>query len=227
MPLPTRIGRLKVPVLCFVVSKASVKDGDVEKAVTEAIAGGVNMVQLRDHETPAGELLALARRLKTLMRGKAMLMVNDRVDIAVAAELDGVQLPEDGIPTRVARNLVGRYAVVGRSVHSVDSAQAASREGAEMVIAGTIYKSPSKPDQKPAGPNLLKEITKDTSLPVVAIGGITAEKVDEVIKAGAYGVAVISAIAGADDRKAAAEALATALKEAWANKAEALNTKSA
>src|SRR5207253_8114641 len=122
MPLPTRIGRLRLPILCFVVGPADVKNGDLEATVASAIAGGVTMVQLRAKEMPAGELLDLARRLKTLTRGKAQLIVNDRIDVAIAAEVDGVQIPDAGVPTLVARGLIGKYAVVGRSVHAVESA---------------------------------------------------------------------------------------------------------
>ncbi len=220
MALPNRIGRLRLPVLCFVVGKSTVKEGEVEKTVAGAVAGGVTMVQLRDREVPAGELVALARRLKAVTRGKALLIINDRVDVALAVEADGVQLPEEGLPTRAARSLIGKYAVLGRSVHDVESAHQASRDGAEFVIAGTIYKSPSKPGVKPVGPGLISEITKDNSLPVLAIGGVTADKVEELMKAGAAGVAVISAIAAADDAKAAAEALTQALREAWSKRAE-------
>jgi thiamine-phosphate diphosphorylase len=222
MPLPNRIGRLRPPVLCLVVSKATAPDGDVEKLVTAALAGGVDMIQLRDHDLPAGELLELARTLKRITRGKALFVVNDRADVVQAIEADGLQVPEAGLPTRTARNLVGRYAVVGRSVHDSDSARRASQEGAEFVIAGTIYKTASKPDAKPSGTGIIAEITKDSSLPVLAIGGITADKVSEVIQAGAAGVAVISAITKAEDPKAAAEALNTALKEAWAARAAAM-----
>ncbi len=223
MPLPTRIGRLRPPVLCFVISRATAPNGDLVKAVTEAVAGGVSMVQLREPEASAGELLELARSLKPVTRGKALLIVNDRLDVAIAAEVDGVQVPENGLPTRDARHMIGRYAVVGRSVHDAEAAHNASRDGAEFVLAGTIYKSTTHPDQKPAGAALIESITHDSSLPVLAIGGITADKVDEVIKAGAAGVAVVSAIAGAEDMKAAAEELNKALAEAWAARTEALS----
>jgi thiamine-phosphate pyrophosphorylase len=215
MPLPTRIGRLRPPVLCFVASRATVKDGDIEEAVRQAVAGGVTMVQLREPDAGAGELLELTRLLKRVVRGRALLLVNDRLDVALAAEVDGVQIPEDGIPTRPARNLIGRYNVIGRSVHDFDNAQKAISEGADFALVGTIYKSATHPDQKPAGTKLIEDITKDSSFPVLAIGGITSEKVPEVIKAGAAGVAVVSAIAGAEDMKGAADALANALKEAW------------
>src|SRR6266498_4498422 len=129
MPLPTRIGRLRLPILCFVVGPADVKDGDLEATVASAIAGGVTMVQLRAKEMPAGQMLDLARRLKTLTRGKAMLVINDRLDVAIAAEADGAEVPEAGLPTLVARGLLGKYSVLGRSVHSVEAAvQARSEE---------------------------------------------------------------------------------------------------
>jgi thiamine-phosphate pyrophosphorylase len=207
-------------VLCFVASKAGVKNGDIEAAVKAAVDGGVTMVQLREPAMAAGELAQLAQRLKAITRGKALLLINDRVDVAMAVEADGVELPEAGLSTRWVRGTIGKYPVLGRSVHAADTAGEATREGADFVIAGTIYKSPSKPDAKPAGPALLSEITKDASIPVVAIGGVTAKNVDEVIKAGAAGVAVISAIGSADDPKAATEELATALREAWSSRPE-------
>jgi thiamine-phosphate pyrophosphorylase len=201
-----------------VVSKADAKDGDLVGLVEKAVAGGVDMVQLRDKELPAGELLELARELKRVTRGKALIVINDRVDVAEAVEADGVQLPENGLPTRAVRSIMGRYSVLGRSVHSAEAAHQAGRDGAEFVIAGTIYRSPSKPEQKPAGLSLIADMTKDSSLPVLAIGGVTAAKVDELVKAGAAGVAVVSAITTAEDPKAAAEELVKALKEAWANR---------
>jgi thiamine-phosphate pyrophosphorylase len=213
MPLPTRIGRLRLPVLCFVVSPEGTED--VEALVSSAVAGGVTMVQLRDRTLAGGKLLDTARKLKTITRGKALLIVNDRVDVAVAGEADGAELPEDGIPTLAARTLIGKYAVLGRSVHSVEGAVQAGREGAEFVIAGTIFKTASKPDAKPAGPALISDIAQATNLPVLGIGGINAKNVGEVIRAGAAGVAVISAIAGAEDPRAAAEELSKALQEAW------------
>ena len=222
MPLPTRIGRLRLPILCFVVGPADVKDGDLEATVASAIAGGVTMVQLRAKEMPAGQMLDLARRLKTLTRGKAMLVINDRLDVAIAAEADGAEVPEAGIPTLVARGLLGKYSVLGRSVHSVEAAVQAAREGAEFVLAGTVFKSPSKPDLKPAGTAIITEIAKSVTVPVVGIGGVTAANVGDVIKAGAGGIAVISAIARSPDPTAAAEELAQALREAWTSQGESV-----
>jgi thiamine-phosphate pyrophosphorylase len=197
------------------VSRDAVKDGDIEEAVRQAVKGGVNLVQLREPNAGAGELLELTRKLKNATRGRALLLVNDRIDVANAAEIDGVQVPEDGLPTRSARSLIGRYNVIGRSVHDLDTAKNAIAEGADFALVGTIYKSTSHPDVKPAGVKLIEDITKDSSFPVLAIGGITAEKVEEVVKAGAAGVACISAIAGAENVDEAAKELSAKLKEAW------------
>ena len=215
MALPTRIGRLRLPVLCFVVNQATVKDGDVEKAVSGAIAGGASMVRISEEGMPAGEFLELARKVHSVTRGKALLVIDDRVDVAVAADADGVELPETGLPTRAARAQVGKYAVVGRRVYDAEKAVEATHEGADYVTVGSIFKGATK-SEKAAGVALLKEIRKDSNLPMLAAGGITADKVGDVIKAGAAGVAVSTAIANADDPKAAAEELAQAMKDAWA-----------
>jgi len=219
MALPTRIGRLRLPVLCYVVSKAAVKDGDVGKAVTEAIAGGATMVRVSGEGLTAGELLDLSQIVHAKTKGKALLVVDDRVDVAVAVDADGVELPETGLPTRAARAQIGKYAVVGRSVYDAENALQATRDSADYVTVGPIYKGASK-SGKPAGVGLLKEIRKDSNLPMLAAGGITADKVSDVINAGAAGVAVSSAISGAEDPKAAAEELAQTMKDAWASRPE-------
>lgn len=219
MALPNRIGRLRLPVLCFVVSKATAKDGDVEKAVTEAIAGGATMVRISGEDLTAGELLSLAEKVHGVTKGKALFVVDDRVDVAVAVDADGVELPETGLPTRAAREQIGKYAVVGRSVYDAENGVQARLDGADYVTVGPIFKGASK-SEKATGVTLLQEISKDSDLPMLAAGGITADKVADVIKAGAAGIAVSEAIAGADDPKAAAEALAQAMKEAWAARPE-------
>lgn len=220
MALPTRIGRLRLPVLCFVASSATVKDGDVEAAVTDVVAGGATMVMLREPGMAAGKLAELATRVKAITRGKALLVIHDRVDVAQAVEADGVQLAEDGLPTRAARGLIGKYTVLGRSADDHATALQATAEGAEWVLAGPIYKSASEPDEKPVGPKFISEIVEDSAIPVIAIGGIGAENLSEVVSAGAAGIAVLSGIADAEDRKAATEALAAALNEAWAQRAD-------
>ena len=220
MALPTRIGRLRLPVLCFVASTSHVKDGDVEAAVSEAVSGGATMVMLREPGMAAGKLAELATRLKSITRGKALLVIHDRVDVAQAVEADGVQLAEDGLATRAARGLMGKYLVLGRSADDHATALQATAEGAEWVLAGPIYKSATQPNEKATGSKLISAIVEDSSIPVIAIGGITVANIPEVIQAGAAGIAVLSGISGAEDRKAATEALKAALDEAWSHRAD-------
>ena len=146
---------------------------------------------------------------------RSLLLINDRLDIVQACGADGAQLPENGLPTPVARWVLGRHALLGRSVHSVEAAQQAEADGADMVSVGPVFETPSKPKAHPVGTALIKEIAESVPLPVIAIGGVTPENAGEVIRAGAAGVAVISAICGADDPRAAAEALTQAMGEAW------------
>jgi thiamine-phosphate pyrophosphorylase len=202
-----------------VASTANVTDGDVEAAIRDAVAGGATMIMLREPGMPAGRLAELATRVKAVTRGKALLVIHDRVDVAQAVEADGVQLAEDGLPTRAARGLIGKYTVLGRSADDHATALQATAEGAEWVLAGPIYKSATQPDEKPTGSKLISDIVEDSAIPVIAIGGLTVENVPEVIQAGAAGIAVISAIAGAEDRKEATQALAAALSEAWSHRA--------
>ena len=218
MPLPSRIGRLRPPVLCLVVSKSDAKDGNLVELVKNAVAGGVDLVQLRDHDLSAGELVDLARQLKLATAGKGKVVINDRADVALAVEGVGLHMPENGLSTRDGKHIISRYEIVGRSVHSVEAGRRAAAEGDEYVIVGTIFKSASHPDGKPVGVSIIEELTKDSSFPVLAIGGITVDNVAEVIKAGAAGVAVKSAITQAEDPKAAAEALNKALADAWAER---------
>jgi thiamine-phosphate pyrophosphorylase len=145
-------------------------------------------------------------------------MINDRVDIAQAAEADGVHLPELGLSVGVARWLLGRYVLTGRSVHSVDAAVEAQRSGADYVQVGSVFESTSHPGQEPAGVELIREVRNAVSIPVIAVGGITAANVGQVIEAGAHGIAVISAILRAEDKTEAAKELKQALTDAWANR---------
>jgi len=217
-PLPSRMGRLRLPTLCLITDRHQCGGSELEAVVEAAIEGGVNVVQLREKDLPAGELFSLGMRLRAVTRGKALLLINDRVDVAQACGADGVHLPENGLPTSIARWVMGRNALVGRSAHAVEAAVQAGRDGVDLVQLGTIFDSPSKPDSTPAGPELLREVADAVSVPVLAVGGVTPENAAEAIAAGASGVAVISAICGADDPKAAAKALVEAMTEAWSRR---------
>ncbi len=181
-------------------------------AVEAAVTGGVDAVQLREKDLAASELSSLARRLRQATEGQALLLVNGSLEVALAAEADGVHLPEDAPPVERPR----RSFLIGRSVHSPAAACRAEAEGADYLIAGPVYETRSHPDWEPVGLALIEEVTRSVRTPTVAIGGVTAERVDEVVRAGASGIAVISTILAQPDKRAAAEGLRRALDAAWA-----------
>ena len=175
------------------------------------MAGGVDLVQLREKDLPGGILLDLARRIKDLIGDSALLVINERVDVAVAAGANGVQLGEVGLPTTVARNMLGENVLIGRSVHSVAGANRAAEQGVDFLLVGTMFASRSHPVEEPAGPGLVRDIASQSQLPLIGIGGIDATNAAEVMGAGAQGVAVIRSILALDDPKNAAQQIKQAM----------------
>ena len=165
------------------------------------------MVQLREKDLSAHELYELGLRLKNVIDDRATLIINDRIDVALALNADGVQLPENGIPVAEARRIAGPDMLVGRSVHSVNGAIKAESNGADFLIAGTIFPSASHPVGPALGTDFLRKLCREVSLPVLAIGGVTARNVRDVKEAGGSGAAVISAISESEDPGAAARSL--------------------
>ncbi|MFN3653675.1 MAG: thiamine phosphate synthase [Armatimonadota bacterium] len=185
--------------------------GHVEVA-RAALKGGARLVQLRDKRRDTGELLPLAREIRTLCReAGALFIVNDRIDLALAAEADGVHLGPTDFPVREARQLVGPERLIGVSVDSLEQVEAAEAEDADYLGVGAVYGSGTKLDAGDAvGPQQVSRFREASTLPIVAIGGITLERVPEVRAAGAHAVAVISAVSAAEDPLSAARALSEA-----------------
>lgn len=178
--------------------------------VREAVAGGVDAVQLREKNLDRDALADLARTLQQIIGRSAMLTLNG--DPALAADLGlDVHLPEAGPPIAAVRRIVGPTAMIGRSVHSVQAANA--NADADYLIAGHVFASRSKPGLAPIGPEGLRAIVGESTTPVLAIGGITARNVRAALHAGAYGVAVIGAIASAAGPREAAAALRFAIDQ--------------
>ena len=197
------------------VTDRTVTGGDLLERVAQAVRGGVDLVQLREKDLLAGELLRLAESILEAIGGQAMLIVNERADVALAARAHGVQLGEEGLPVSAARKTVGRGVLIGRSVHSAPAAVRAESDGADFLVVGTMFASHSHTGREPAGPGLMRQISGNCRLPLIGIGGITPENAAEVIEAGASGVAVITSILAAPDPEAAAARLKEAICEAW------------
>ncbi|HEY7518981.1 MAG TPA: thiamine phosphate synthase [Methylomirabilota bacterium] len=203
------------PTLYVVLDRAASGGRSLEDLLAAVIDGGCRMVQLRDKESPSGRLLPLAERLLArARRGGVTFIVNDRVDLAVALGADGVHLGQDDLPPRLARPLLRPGMVLGISTHDVAQAHAARDAGADYVAVGAMFATTTKPDFQLVGPGLVRKLRPDIRVPLVGIGGITHDNVADVIRAGADGVAVISAVCGAQDPAAATRRFIEIIRDA-------------
>ncbi|MDY0189539.1 MAG: thiamine phosphate synthase [Desulfuromonas sp.] len=182
-------------------------DHDLISAVTAALEGGVTALQLREKDLPAAQLFDLGCQLRQLTRRyNAKLLVNDRIDIALAIEADGVHLTEQSLSISQARHLLGRDKLIAQSTHNLASAIHASQQGADFITFSPIYYTASKAKYgAPQGLEQLKHICQQIHLPVFALGGITPQRTSTVMDAGAAGVALISAIISQADPCSAAQ----------------------
>ncbi|HEX2695036.1 MAG TPA: thiamine phosphate synthase [Acidobacteriota bacterium] len=186
--------------------------------VEEAVRGGTTMIQLRAKGLETREFLELATRMASALKRRSIpLIINDRMDIALACRADGVHLGQDDMPPDMARKLLGKSRIIGVSVNTLKEAREAERLGADYVGLGPIYPTSTKDTDLPVlGPEGIRRIRKKIGIPIVAIGGINAGNAADVMKAGAAGVAVVSAILGSPDaRKAAADLKARLSSRAW------------
>lgn len=170
-------------------------------AVEEALKGGLKAVQLREKDLGTRDLLDMAYRMRELTKAyKAKLFINDRVDVALAVEADGVQLGKESMPVHAVRETFQSKLMIGASTHSLNEALEAERGGADFITLGPIYQTPSKMKYgEPISIEILRKAKSKISIPVYAIGGIKLDKVREVKEAGADGVALISAILTAEN----------------------------
>jgi thiamine-phosphate pyrophosphorylase len=197
--------------LMLVTDRTLIPPARLPAVVDAAVRGGVDAVQLREKDLPADALIEAGRALRETTRGRALLLVNGPVAVARACGADGVHLPETApMPDEAER----RGLIVGRSVHGLQSAGAAAREGCDYLVVGTVFPSRSHPGGAAAGLDLVAAVRRDVAVPIVAIGGISAANAGGVVRAGADAVAVISAVLGAEDPEAAARALRAAIVEA-------------
>jgi len=181
--------------------------------VAAAAEGGVNVVQLREKRLDTPARIALGMLVREAIAGGALLLVNDDVEAARAIGADGVHLPARGSP-RDIRPRLGREMVISCAVHSIEEAVRAADAGADLVVAGTVFPSASHPGGATLGIAGLRAICDAVRLPVIAVGGMTADTAGEAIAAGAAGVAAIGALLDAPDGAEAARRLRTALEAA-------------
>jgi thiamine-phosphate pyrophosphorylase len=183
-------------------------------AIENALEAGANVIQLRENDLPVKELLDMAVWMRELTKEYgAKLIINDRVDVALSVEADGVHLGRKGIPAYAVRKISGDKLTIGVSTHGIEEALDAEKDGADFITLGPIYRTPSKLRYgNPLGIDILREVKSRISIPVFAIGGIKPDRVREVREAGADGVAVISAILMAKNIEEATEEFLRLLK---------------
>ena len=216
------VGRLMVvprfaEVKLYVLVSSRQCTGSLRELVRGVIAGGADVVQLREKPTTDKQLLAMAAQVRDMTDGTGRLfIVNDRPDIAAIVGADGVHLGQDDLPIAEARRLLRPGAIVGRSAHSIAQVNAAVNEGADYIAVGPIFETTTKDAGPAVGADLLKEAVEICPLPIVAVGGINADNIAQIKASGGTCVAVSSAVCSADNPQAATRTLAEAMAEAIA-----------
>jgi thiamine-phosphate pyrophosphorylase len=187
--------------LYLILDPAASRGRPLVELLTEAAGAGVRLFQYRDKSSPVRDLYREALRLrKAAADAGALFLVNDRCDVALAVDADGVHLGQEDLPLKLARTLMGPGKIIGVSTHRPAEVREATEGGADYIGFGPIYPTETKTDHEPVvGVEGLRQIRSLTRLPVFAIGGITADRIEAVLRAGSDGVAIVSAITGSAD----------------------------
>ncbi len=195
--------------LCLVADSSAIGSRDIQEVVSQAVAGGVTLVQLRSKTWSAREFVEKGKALLRLLKEmKIPLIINDRADVALACDADGVHVGQEDIPPQEIKRIIGRGRVVGVSVSNEEEARTAERNGATYLGAGPVFATPSKETPiPPFGPDGLLRIKRCVEIPVLAIGGIDSRNAAHVFQTGVAGIAVISSILVRPDVKSAAQEL--------------------
>lgn len=198
----------------LVTDRTLTRGRDLLWVLQESLEGGVNAVQLREKDLGGKDLLDLAEKTRKLCeRYRASLFINDRIDVALTVDAAGVQLGKTSLPIETARALLGPKKMIGYSIHSLEEVADAEKSGADFILFGPVYFTPSKARfGAPQGLAALKTIVEASTLPVYAIGGITAKNTKEVREIGARGIALIAGIIAAENPKDAAAAMVRLLR---------------
>lgn len=191
--------------LLVVTDRHQTKGRPLVPLLQRVLSVSASVIQLRERDLSAKELVMLAREVQTVMAPRrSQLLINDRIDVALALEGAGVHLRSNSLPVPAARQLLGRQRLLGISVHAVEEAVAAESQGADYIILGPIYETPSKQAfGPPLGIQTLEKACQLVRIPVIGIGGVTPARAREMRQAGAFGVAVITAILSAEDVESA------------------------
>ena len=208
---------LPQPILCLITDTKRYGYSNIVETVKLAVEGGVNMVQIREKDMYSPDMLVLVEELTSIIDGRALILVNERLDVAIASEVDGVHLGENSSDPLFARKLFGKNMLIGRSVHSLEGAMHAQEQGADYLIVGSIFHTNSHPHVKPMGLQFLEELQMNIYIPFMAVGGINESNVSDVMQLGANGIAVIGAICDSESPGEAAQNLRVILDNVWSS----------
>lgn len=201
-------------ILYLVTDRSWLNGESLESVVEAAIEGGVNVVQLREKNASRENFVKTAKSIGTITKNyRVPLIINDSIEVAIAAGADGVHLGISDTDVFTARRLVGNDFIIGVSARTVETAIAAERGGADYLGVGAVFGTSTKADAKTINVDIFKSIVNAVRIPVIAIGGVNAENINQLKNSGAGGIAVVSAILAENNKKEAAATLAKLIKD--------------
>jgi thiamine-phosphate pyrophosphorylase len=208
------MNKQKIQYSLYLVTDSTLAKMSLPEVVKKAVAGGITCVQIREKSADTRKFIEIAAAIKNILAGSSVpLIINDRVDIALAVKADGVHLGQSDMPFEMARRICGSDMIIGISAESVNNAVEAERNGADYIAVSPVFSTPTKTNTaKPLGLDGIKNIKKLVKLPVIGIGGINLSNAASVIKSGADGIAVVSSIMATDDPEKAARELKAAIQ---------------
>ncbi|MGG0412521.1 thiamine phosphate synthase [Peribacillus simplex] len=203
----------QIDLSLYLVTEESIALEELTKIIAESVSGGVSIVQLREKNNSSLSFYKKASALKQLLNELSIpLIINDRVDIALAVAADGIHIGQDDLPLHVVKQMVPEDMIVGVSVSTLEEALEAERNGADYIGVGSVFPTKTKQDATLMAIGDLEEICRSVSIPAVAIGGITADNIPALSNSGLSGTAVVSAIMNADSPRTASESLLKIIK---------------
>lgn len=202
----------------YLVADNSLKENNILNIIKCSLDAGLDIIQLRHKDGPDRNFFETGLKIKRLLKkGKNLFIVNDRVDLALALQADGVHLGQKDIPVKIARKLLGRKKIVGLSAHSIEEAVEALDLDIDYIAIGAVFPTPIKPDYNILGLENLRKLVKRIDIPLVAIGGINELNISDVVKTGVKRIAVVRAIMCAKDPYFATKNLLEKMRGAQAN----------
>ena len=211
MPMMLKKELLKKPGLYLVTDSGSLKGKNLLGVLSDSMQAGLDIIQFRDKEASDADFFKTGLRIKSLLKDKALFIINDRVHMALALDADGVHLGPMDMPIETARKLLGKKKIIGFSASSLKEALDAQKQAVDYIAIGAIFHTPIKPDYKKAGLKTLRKVVKKIKIPIVAIGGINKANIKEVAATGVKRIAVVRAILKAKSSYSATKRLLRAL----------------